>query len=293
MKTTIGNDKIFNFFVYFFSILMILIIVYPLWFIIIASFSDSTSVANGEVWLLPKKVQLDAYQELFKQALIWIGYKNTIIYTALGTLFQLIINVPAGYVMSRKDFIGKKFWTIYFTIPMFISGGLIPTYLTVKNFGLVDNRLVLIVPFAVSCYNIIVIRTFFKNNIPDTLWEAAQVDGCSTIRYFIQIVIPLSKAILAVIGLWSAVGIWNSWFDAMIYLTREELQPLQLVLRRLLIVNESLIKQGSGDLAARLQNLSDKMKYAAIIVSTLPIMCMYPFLQKYFNQGVMVGSIKE
>ncbi|SHO47565.1 carbohydrate ABC transporter permease [Anaerocolumna xylanovorans] len=293
MKTKVGNDKMFNFFVYFFAILMIFIIVYPLWFIIIASFSDSTAVANGEIWLLPKKIQFDAYRELFKQSLIWSGYKNTIIYTAAGTLFQLIVNVTAGYAMSRKDFLGKKFWTIYFTIPMFISGGLIPTYLTVKQFGLVDNRLAMVLPFAVSCYNIIVIRTFFKSNIPDSLWEAAQMDGCSTFRYFIQIVLPLSKAILAVIGLWSAVGIWNSWFDAMIYLTREELQPLQLVLRRLLIINESLIKQGSGDLAARLQNLSDKMKYAAILVSTLPIMCLYPFLQKYFNQGVMVGSIKE
>lgn len=293
MNKTSYGDRLFTFFTYAIAIIMVLIIIYPLWFIIIASFSDATQVANGSVWLLPKEVKLDAYKELFNQPSIWTGYRNTIVYTILGTLVQMIVNVPAGYAMSRQEFFGKKFWTIYFTIPMFISGGLIPTYLTVRQFGLIDNPLVLIIPFSVSCYNIIVIRTFFKNNIPNTLWEAAQIDGCSSFRYFIQIVLPLSKAILAVVGLWAAVGIWNSWFDAMIYLTDEKYQPLQLVLRRLLIVNESLIQQGSGDLAAQLQSLSDKMKYAAIVVSTIPIMCLYPFLQKYFNQGVMVGSIKE
>ncbi len=293
MKHPLNKDKVFTFFVYLIAIVMIMGVVYPLWFIIIASFSDSTAIANGEVWLWPKAIKLDAYSELFKQPAIWKGYLNTIFYCIVGTAFQLIINIPVGYAMSQKTFLGKKFWTIFFTIPMFIGGGLIPTYLTIKQFGLLNTRLVLILPFSVSCYNIIVIRTFFKQNIPETLWEAAQMDGCSVFRYFWRIVLPLSKAILAVIGLWVAVGIWNSWFEAMIYVSNENYQPLQLVLRRLLIVNKSMIQQGSGDLAAQLQSLSDKMKYAAIVVSTLPIMCLYPFLQKYFNQGIMVGSIKE
>ena len=230
---------------------------------------------------------------LFKQQSIWRSYLNTIFYCLVGTFFQLLVNIPAGYAMSRKELFAKKFWIVFFTIPMFINGGLIPTYLTVRQFGFYNNWLVLIIPFSVSCYNIIVIRTFFRENIPEALWEAAQMDGCSVIRYFVKIVLPLAKAILAVIGLWVAVGIWNSWFDAMIYISNEDQQPLQLILRRLLIVNKSLIAQGSGDLAAKLQDLSDKMKYAAIVVSTLPIMCLYPFLQKYFNQGVMIGSIKE
>lgn len=279
--------------VYIIAIIIIIGVIYPLWFIVIASFSESTAVANGEIWLWPKKIQFDAYVELFKQPTIWTGYLNTIFYCLIGTFIQLIINVPAGYAMSQKEFFGKRFWTIYFLIPMFISGGLIPTYLTIKFFGLLDSRLVLLLPFSVSCYNIIVIRTFFKQNLSPSLWEAAQLDGCTVFRYFIKIVLPLSKAILSVIGLWVAVGIWNAWFEAMIYLSNESYQPLQLVLRRLLIVNESLIQQGSGELAARLQNLSAKMKYAAIVVSTVPIMCLYPFLQKYFNQGVMIGSIKE
>ena len=289
----LSRDRIFTFLIYVIAILMTIAILYPLWFIIIASFSDSSDVANGNVWLWPRSWHIDAYRELFAQREIWRSYLNTIFYCTVGTAFQLLINIPAGYAMSRKELFGRRFWLIFFAIPMFVNGGLIPTYLTVRQFGLVDSWLVLIVPFSVSCYNIIVIRTFFKENIPEALWEAAQMDGCSVLRYFIKIVLPLSKAILAVIGLWVAVGIWNSWFDAMIYLSDEDWQPLQLILRSLLIVNESLIAQGSGDLAAKMQDLSDKMKYAAIVVSTLPIMCLYPFLQKYFNQGVMIGSIKE
>lgn len=290
---SLSKDRIFTITVYVIAILMTIAVIYPLWFIIIASFSDSTDVANGNVWLWPRSWHIDAYKELLGQETIWRSYLNTIFYCITGTAFQLLVNIPAGYAMSRKELFGRKFWIVFFAIPMFINGGLIPTYLTVRQFGLYNSWLVLIIPFSVSCYNIIVIRTFFKENIPEALWEAAQMDGCSVIRYFVRIVLPLSKAILAVIGLWVAVGIWNSWFDAMVYLADENYQPLQLILRRMLIVNESLIAQGSGDLAARLRDLSDKMKYAAIVVSTLPIMCLYPFLQKYFNQGVMIGSIKE
>jgi putative aldouronate transport system permease protein len=176
---------------------------------------------------------------------------------------------------------------------MFIGGGLVPTYLVVKAFGLLDTFWVMVLPFSVSSFNIIIARTFFKESIPETLWEAAQIDGCGTFRYFLTMVLPLSKAILAVIGLWTAVGIWNSWFNALIYITNEDLQPLQLILRRILISNQSLLGTVSGELASELRRLSDMMKYAAIVVSTVPIMCLYPFLQKYFNQGVMVGSIKE
>ncbi|MFT8322012.1 MAG: carbohydrate ABC transporter permease [Bacillus sp. (in: firmicutes)] len=287
------NERIFDLAVYLIAIWMILMIVYPLWFIIIASFSNPTDVTNGNVWFWPKEWELDGYIELFKQEIIWRSYLNTIIYTVVGTIIALIVNIPAGYALSRSDLFAKRWVLTFVLIPMFVSGGLVPTYLVVKGFGLLDTFWVMVLPFAVSPFNIIIARTFFKNSIPDTLWEAAQIDGCGTIRYFLTMVLPLSKAILAVIGLWTAVGIWNSWFNALIYISNEDLQPLQLVLRRILISNESLLGTASGELASELRRLSAMMKYAAIVVSTAPIMCLYPFLQKYFNQGVMVGSIKE
>lgn len=287
------KDRIFDIAVYGIAIVMILMIIYPLWFIIIASFSNPADVSNGKVWFWPKEWKLDGYMELIKQDIIWRGYLNTIIYTIVGTTIALFVNIPAGYALSRKELFGRKWISTFYIIPMFVSGGLMPTYLVIKNFGLLDTFWVLVLPFAVSAFNIIIARTFFKSSIPETLWEAAQIDGCGTFRYFLTMVLPLSKAILAVIGLWTAVGIWNSWFDAMIYISNENLQPLQLVLRRILISNESLLGTASGELASELRRLSEMMKYAAIVVSTLPIMCLYPFLQKYFNQGVMVGSIKE
>ena len=283
-----------DFLIYAIAILLIVIVIYPLWFVVIASFSNPNDVANGHVWLIPKSVTLAGYQKLFEQSIIWKSYINTIFYTVAGTAFALLVNIPAGYVLTRKDLVGRKILMWFVVIPMFISGGLIPTYFVVKNMGLIDTIWVMIVPFSVSSFNIIVARTFFTNSIPEGLWEAAQLDGCGSIRYFVKIIIPLSKAILAVIGLWTAVGIWNSWFNAMIYINKENLQPLQLVLRRVLIQNQILMENTqTGSLAGELRQLADMMKYAAIIVSTLPIMMLYPFLQKYFNQGVMIGAIKE
>ncbi|HEM2793703.1 TPA: carbohydrate ABC transporter permease [Streptococcus suis] len=287
------SERVFDIFVYGIAILLILVILYPLWFVIIASFSNPSDVANGNVWLFPTEWRLDGYKKLFEQPLFWRGYLNTVLYTLVGTLVALFVNIPAGYALSRKDLFGRKWVSTLFIIPMFVSGGLIPTYLVVKNVGLLDTFWVMVIPFAVSSYNIIVARTFFNNSIPDGLWEAAQIDGCSTIRYFFYIVIPLSKAILAVIGLWTAVGIWNSWFNSLIYITNENLQPLQLILRRLLISNQMLQSQATGELASELRATADMMKYAAIVVSTAPIMMLYPFLQKYFNKGVMIGAIKE
>ncbi len=287
-----GKDLAFQIIIYVVAALMILAIIYPLWFIIIASFSNPADVANGEVWFWPRQWTFKGYNALFEQPIIWRSYLNTILYTAIGTLFGLLVNIPAGYALSRKDLSGRKWLNVFYVIPMFISGGLVPIYLTVKSVGLVNNFWVMIIPFAVSPYNIIVARTFFQSSIPDSLWEAAQLDGSGTFRYFARIVLPLSKAVLAVIGLWTAVGIWNQWFNALIYLQNENLQPLQLILRRILISNQQLAGNTTGQLAAELQQLSDMMKYASIVISTLPIMALYPFLQKYFNQGVMLGSVK-
>ena len=292
-KNTLSKDKIANILFYIIAVIMILLVVYPLWFVIIASFRNPADVANGEVWLWPKQWDISGYKELFKQEQIWISYRNTIVYTIVGTFIALAVNIPAGYAMSRKDLAGKKWINVFYLIPMFISGGLIPTYFVVKNFGLLNTFWVMVLPFSVSTYNIIVARTFFKSSLPETLWEAAQIDGSGTIRYFFQFALPLSKAVLAVIGLWTAVGIWNSWFNALIYIQNEALQPLQLLLRRILISNQSLLGAATGTMAQELRQLSDMMKYASIVISTLPIMCLYPFLQKYFNQGVMIGAVKE
>ncbi len=278
---------------YIISVLIIIIIAYPLWFVIIASFSNPVDITNGEVWFLPKKWDFGGYRELFKQKQIWTSYLNTIIYTLVGTFIALAVNIPAGYAMSRKDLVGRKWINIFYLIPMFVSGGLIPTYFIVKGFGLLDSFWVMVLPFSVSTYNIIVAKTFFRSSLPESLWDAAQIDGCGTIRYFFQFALPLSKSVLAVIGLWTAVGLWNSWFNALIYLNKENLQPLQLLLRRILISNLSLLGAATGSMAQELRRLSDMMKYAAIVISTLPIMCLYPFLQKYFNKGVMIGAIKE
>lgn len=287
------QEKIFDVLVYGMAVLLILLIIYPLWFVIIAFFSNPQDVATGAVQFWPKSWSLEGYKTLFAQPLIWRSYFNTILYTVAGTAFGLLVNIPVGYALSRRDLFGRKWISLLYVVPMFVTGGLIPIYLVTKNFGLLNTVWVMIVPFAVSPYNIIVARTFFQESIPNGLWEAAQVDGSSTFRYFFQIVLPLSKAILAFIGLWTAVGIWNSWFNALIYLTDQNLQPLQLILRQLLITNQTLQSQATGDVASELRQTADMMKYAAIVVSTLPIMMVYPFLQKYFNQGVMVGAIKE
>ncbi|MBE5836229.1 MAG: carbohydrate ABC transporter permease [Butyrivibrio sp.] len=291
-RKRLTQDVFVNILFHLIAVIMILMVIYPLWFVIIASFSNPADVASGKVWIWPKVIDVRGYQKLFEQSQIWKSYLNTIIYTLVGTFVALIVNISAGYAMSRKDMPGRRWINLFYVIPMFVNGGLIPTYLVVKGFGLLDSFWVMVIPFSVSTYNIIVARTFFESSLPESLWEAAQIDGCSTLRYFFSFAVPLSKAVIAVVGLWTAVGLWNSWFNALIYLQNENLIPLQLLLRRILIANESLLGAATGTMAQELRQLSDMMKYGSIVVSTLPIMMLYPFLQKYFNQGVMIGAVK-
>lgn len=232
------------------------------------------------------------FGKLFDYPQLWSGYGNTIIYAVFGTIFSLVANIPAAYALSRKDLVGRKLFTIFFLIPMFFTGGLIPTYMTIQQYDMVDTRLVMVLPFAVVTYYVIVARTFFSNSLPDDLWEAAQIDGCGNLRFFFQIVLPLSKAVIAVIALWTAVGQWNGYFNALIYLRSPELQPLQIVLRNILIGNQTIATMSTGSAAVEAAQLADLIKYAIIVVSSAPIMCLYPFVQKYFNQGVMIGALK-
>ncbi len=286
------GDRAFEIVLYILSAVLMLIVLYPLYFVVIASFSDPAAVGSGKVWLIPKGVTLDGYKELLRHSEIWIGYRNTILYTFLGTVFGVCVNVFAGYALSRKELPGRKFFTFLFVFTMFFNGGLIPTFLTIKDFHLYDSFWVLVIPFAVSVYNIIVARTFFQNNIPEDLNDAAKIDGCGDLYYFFKIVLPLSKSILSVISLWTAVGIWNSYFNALIYLKDSNLYPLQLILRNILITNDMQMTFGSGEAMQIALRLSNLMRYSVIIVSTVPIMCMYPFVQKYFNKGVMIGAVK-
>lgn len=286
------GDKIFNFFLYLVTGILTLIALYPMYFIIIASFSSPAAVANGNVVLFPVNPTFSGYAKLMGYTSIWVGYRNTIAYTILGTLVILAVNLPAAYALSRKDLVGRRLINLIFIVPMFFSGGLIPTYMIVKDFGLVDNFWVMIIPFSVITYYVIVARTFFSNSLPDGIWEAAQIDGCGNLRFFFSFVLPLSKAIIAVIALWAAVGIWNQYFNALIYIRSDTLQPLQIILRAILINNQSMASMTTGSAAQEARELAELIKYAVIVVSSAPIMCMYPFVQKYFNQGVMIGAMK-
>jgi len=285
------NDRIFDTVVLALSVALLIIVLYPIWFVVIASFSDPYMVSLGKVWFLPAHITTIGYERTFADSRIWLGYRNTILYTFFGTLFSLLFTLPAAYALSRKDLPGRNGLMLFFTFTMFFSGGLIPTYLTVRDFGLVNTFWVLLIPFSVSVYNLIVARTFFASTIPKELLEAAKLDGCSNTRFFISVVLPLSKAIIAVIGLYCAVEQWNQFFHSLIYVRDEKLVPLQLVLRDILLRNQAW-EDSITDNANEFQQVADVMKYSLIIISTLPVMCLYPFIQKYFAKGVMIGSVK-
>lgn len=286
------GDLIFDIVVYSICIIILLITLYPMYFVIIASISDPNAVNMGNVDFYPVGLNLKGYETLFQYSKLWIGYRNTIFYAGVGTLFALFANLTAGYVLSRKDMYGFRIINIFFLIPMFFGGGLIPSYLNIRNLGLFNTVWSIVIPGAVSIYNIIIARTFFKTSIPNELWEAAQIDGVGNIHYFTKIVLPLSKAIIAVMALWSVVGHWNSYFTAMIYLRDESLYPLQLVIRSILINSQTASTMLTGTAANEAREMAELVKYSVIVISSLPVMCMYPFVQKHFNKGVMIGSLK-
>ena len=272
--------------------IMALIVLYPLYFIIIASFSSPEAVLAGKVVLFPVDINFDGYLKILERQDIWRGYLNTIIYTVLTVILALAVTVPAGWALSRKTLPGKKLWMVYFIIPMFFGGGLIPFYNVMSSLGLVNTIWAIILPSILSVWNLFMTKTFFESSISDGLIEAAKIDGAGPFRIFFSIVIPLSKAILAVMALYYAVGQWNSYFNAMIFLQDESFYPLQLVLKEILIASESTVG-GSGETILEQFRLANQLKYVSVIVSSLPVLCLYPFVQKYFAQGVMIGSLKE
>lgn len=292
------TDRIFLAIVYILLILAFIVVLYPMVYILSASISDPSVVNSGEMWLFPQNITFEGYRTILGNDDIWRGYLNTIILTVVGTSVNLIATIPAGYVLSRKDFPHKGFFTKMMVVTMFVSGGLIPSYLLITGLGLTNSLWALILPGAASVFNIIVTRTFFQSTIPDQLTEAAQIDGASDFRIFSSIVLPLSKPIIAVMALFYGVGHWNQYFNALIYIDDRSKYPLQMILREILVLqnmSSNPTTQMTEETAIYLQqqqSLGAIIKYGVMIVATLPVIIVYPFLQKYFVQGVMVGSIK-
>lgn len=274
-------------------VLALLIVLYPLYFVVIASVSDATSISSGQVILLPKNVSMVGYQRILQDARIGSGYVNSILYTLGSTLIGVTTTVMAGYSFSRSDLAGRKVLMLLYVFTMYFSGGLIPTYLVVKQLGLMGSPWVVILLGSVSVYNIIIARSFFTNNIPPELFEAASIDGCGNGRFFISIVVPLSKSIIAVLALYYAVAQWNGYFNALVYLNRQEQYPLQLILREILISSQ-MVQADIGDLDAiqEMQRIAATVKYGVIVVASVPMLMIYPLVQKYFVKGVMIGSVK-
>ena len=287
------SDVVFDIINYSLLTLVLIIVLYPLWFVVIASFSDPLSVLRGEVWLFPKGFSVDAYKEVFANKDIMVGYKNTCIYTLLGTAVNLIMTIMAAYPLSRKDFYGRGTIMALFTFTMFFGGGLIPTYLVYDKIGLINNIWVMILPGAVGVYNLILMKSFFETSIPHELQEAAVIDGCNNLQILSKIIVPLSKPIIAVMVIFYGVAHWNEFFNALIYISDRKKIPLQLVLREILITQSKLGDMAGMDSSVAQKQLNaERIKYAVIIVSSLPVLCLYPFLQKYFMKGVMIGAIK-
>lgn len=286
------SDKILMVFLYIFLTFCMVAVLYPLIYIVSASFSDPSAVKSGKVWLWPVNYTMMAYEAVFDHHMIMTGFANSFFYMFVGTIVNLMFTILAAYPLSRKEFVGRGFFTILFIFTMYFNGGLVPTYLLINKLGLIDTRAVMIIPGALSIWLLIICRTFLQNTIPDELFHAAQLDGCNEGRFLIQIVLPLSKPALAVMALYYGVGHWNSYFSAMIYLTSQELFPLQLVLRSILVLGKIDYSMMDPRIVQKLEGLAELLKYAVIVVASVPVMCLYPFVQKYFVKGVMIGSLK-
>ena len=285
-------DTIFCVVVLLLSIVVFIIIVYPLWFVVIASISNSNLVNLGQVTFWPKDIRLYGFQQIMEDTRIWKGYANTILYVVAGTALNMVVTMPAAYALSRRNFKTRNKIMMYFVFTMFISGGLVPTYMTISSLGLISTKTILIIFVAVNTYNLIIARTFIENSIPEDLYEAAVLDGCSHFTYFMKVVLPLSKAVNSVLILYYAVYHWNDYFNALIYNNKEDNAPLQIILREILLLNQAYANGNGGVQGGYGQSSADQVKYAVIIVSTLPILCVYPFVQKYFEKGVMIGAVK-
>ncbi len=284
-----------------FMLCLLAIMIYPLYFTIVASLSDPNAVASGKVIWKPIGFTVESYKLVLENKKIWLGYANQLLYTVLGTIFSLLLTVPAAYVMSKKYLPYKGLFTAFFMVSMYFGGGMVPMYLLVSSLNLIDTRTIMVIIGGVSVYNMLVTKSFFQSSIPETIYEAARIDGAGEIKSFFAIALPLAKPVIAVITLYYAVGRWNDYFNALIYLRDEVLLPLQNILREILMLNqspltESQIAQMSSEEIhdiVRRQEIAYTMKYALVFIASAPLLIMYPFIQKYFVKGTMIGSVKE
>ena len=286
------GDRAFDITLVVISILIILVIAYPLYFVVIASFSQPEAVLGGKLRFLPVGFNLESYQMVLTEPKVWTGYRNTILYTVLGTCINLVLTTLAAYPLSRKDMPFRGLLTFVASFTMLFGGGMIPVYLVVRGLKLTDSIWAMVIPNALATYNMLVMKNYFQSSIPEEVQEAAAIDGCDHFGTLIRVVLPLSAPIMAVIVLFYAVGHWNAFFNAIIYLRNQDLFPLQVVLRDILLQNS--LEAVGGDLTGMYEKVmrGESMKYALIIVASAPVIMLYPFVQKYFVKGVMVGAIK-
>ena len=288
-----AEDRVFYAVVNVIMAAVLIVVLYPLIYVVSSSISKASAVQAGKVILLPVGFSLDGYRTVFQYKTVMTGYLNSAKYMVLGTSINVVITLICAYPLSRRTLPMRGFFMFLFTFTMYFGGGLIPTYLVVRKLKLLNTVWALVLPGALGVYNMIITRTFIQNTIPSEMLEAAQIDGCSDIQFFFHMVLPLSKAIIAVITLYYAVGHWNSWFDAFIYLTNRDMYPLQLILRDILLVSQvDLTLIDDPEILERMIGLADLMKYSLIVIATVPMMALYPFVQKYFIRGVMIGSLK-
>lgn len=287
------QDRIYYALCYTVISVLTLSVLYPIVYIVSASFSSGAAIAAGRVWLFPVEFSLRGYQAVLKYDNVWIGYRNTIFYAVVGTVINVVMTLICAYPLARKNLRGRKFISLLFTFTMIFSGGMIPGYMLVKHLNMINTVWAMLIPGAMSVYNMIVTRTFLQTTISDYLLEAAKIDGCSDFRFFFLIVLPLSKAVIAVIALFYAVGHWNAYFNAFLYLTDKNLYPLQIFLKDILVQNQFSADLVDPEIVAEMQNMQAILKYSMIVVSTVPLFCFYPFTQRHFVKGVMIGSVKE
>ncbi|EOS54633.1 carbohydrate ABC transporter permease [Paenibacillus barengoltzii] len=285
------GDRIFLGFIYVILTLLVIIVLYPLIYIISSSISSPAAVTSGRVWLWPVDLSFRGFEELFRRSEVITGYLNSIFYTTAGTLISVTLTIMIAYPLSRRSFFGRNALMMFITFTMIFSGGLIPTYMVVKGLDLIDTRWALLIPNAIWVWQVIIARSFFQTSIPEELLEASEIDGCSDLRFIWSVVLPLSKPIIAVLVLMYAVGQWNAYFDALIYLKSADLFPLQLILRSIIIQNNSGSNMDAIAMVEK-QQLAELLKYSLIVVATLPVLIIYPFVQRYFVQGMLVGSVK-
>ncbi len=287
------GDKIFIILIYVILSLLLVIILYPLIYVISASFSDPQAVISGKVVLWPVDVTLKGYIAVFQNQNILTGFLNSFYYLIVGVALNLVMTMLCAYPLSRKEFKARGFFSLFFVFTMYFSGGMVPTYILVNNLGLINSRWAMIIPTAMSTYNMIICRTYIVNSIPDELYEASQIDGCTPFKYMIKVVLPLSKPIMAVLVLYYGVAKWNDYFNALLYLYKSNLQPLTIVMRDILIMSQvDMTKVTDASAVAKMQGMSELLKYSTMVVASVPVMLLYPLIQKHLVKGVMIGAVK-